>query len=106
VKALRNQLAQQALKPDIMQITDPELKKQFDQKVAEHEAAVKEEENARRMTLLRPRPGLPATLPTPVPAPVPATNPGTTPAKNEATERPPATRSGPATLPAAPDAQK
>ena len=53
VKALRNQLALQTTQSSITQITEPALKKQFDQKVAEHDAAVKEEEKARQLQILR-----------------------------------------------------
>ena len=98
MKRLRNQLAQEALQPNIMQIRDPELKKQFEQKVAEHQAAAKEEESARRLQATKRL--LPATIPATIPATLPAqTAPG---------ERPPATKSAAATLPATdvPDAKK
>jgi parvulin-like peptidyl-prolyl isomerase len=85
MKRLRNQLAQEALQPNIMQIRDPELKKQFDLKVAEHQAAAKEEENARRLQTTKRL--LPATVPT-------------TQAETAPGERPPATQSGAATRPA------
>jgi foldase protein PrsA len=92
IKQLRNRLAQEAMQPSIMQIKDPELKRQFDEKVAEHTAASKEEELVRRQQAMK-RLILPA----------PATRGTTAPAPTEARARPPATRSGAATLPAAPD---
>ena len=85
VKALRNQLGQQATRAEILQITDPELKRQFDQKVAEHNAQMKEEDDSRRAQLMQ------------------RAAAATQPTRPAAVERPPATRSGPATLPAAPD---
>lgn len=86
MKRLRNQLAQEALQPNIMQIRDPELKRQFDQKVAEHQAAAKEEEEARRLQATKRL--------------LPATIPATQPAETAPGERPPATKSAAATRPA------
>ena len=92
MKRLRNQLAQEALQPNIMQIRDPELKKQFEQKVAEHQSQAKEEENARRLQATKRL--LPATLPTNL-------TPG-----SDTGERPPATRSAAGTQPATDVPQK
>src|SRR5258708_26709912 len=66
MKALRARTAQEALEPSVLQIRDPELKKQFEQRVAEHAAQVKEAENARQQKALRPC-VLPATRPTSAP---------------------------------------
>ncbi len=92
MKVLRNQLAAEAMQPSIMQIKDPALKKQFDQKVEEHKQVTQDEENARRQqTVKRLFPGT---------APLP---PATLPTLTESGDRPPATQSGAATLPAVPD---
>ena len=103
MKALRARTAQEALQPSILEIRDPEMKKQFEARVAEHAAQQKEADDARQQKALRPfvlpatRPKGPATVPSPAPAP--ATNP----TKPEASDRPPATRSGAAT--GAPDSK-
>ena len=98
MKVLRNQLAAEAMQPNIMQIKDPELKKQFDQKVDEHKQVAQEEENARRQQTIKRL--FPATAPA---SPLPPT---TLPTRTESGDRPPATKSGAATLPAVPDASK
>ena len=92
MKILRNQLAAEAMQPNIMQIKDPELKRQFDQKVDEHKQVAQEEENARRQQTVKRL--FPSTAPLP---------PATLPTHTEAGDRPPATKSGAATLPAVPD---
>ncbi len=92
MKVLRNQLAAEAMQPNIMQIKDPELKKQFDQKVDEHKQVAQEEETARRQQTIKRL--FPSTAPLP---------PATLPTHTEAGDRPPATKSGAATLPAVPD---
>ncbi len=105
MKALRARTAQEALQPSILEIRDPEMKKQFEARVAEHAAQQKEADEARQQKALRPfvlpatRPKGPATVPSPAPAGAPATNP----TKPEARDRPPATKSGAAT--GAPDSK-
>ena len=82
MKAIRNQLAVETMQPNIMQIKDPELKRQFDQKAAEHQAAAKEDALIRQQKINKILGGT------------------TQPAGKETGDRPPATKSGAATLPA------
>jgi hypothetical protein len=48
MKVLRNQLGIEAQQQGVMVINDPTMKKQFDDKVKEHEAAMKQEEMERK----------------------------------------------------------
>jgi foldase protein PrsA len=95
MKNLRNQLAAQALAPNVLDIRDPELRRQFEQRLAEHKAVQQDEEAARREAAIRrifPATRLsPTTRPGFAPATLPAA-PTTLPA--EAPQRPPATQSG------------
>jgi foldase protein PrsA len=86
MKAIRNQLAIETMQPNIMQIKDPELRRQFEQKAAEHQAAAKEDALARQQKIH------------------PMLGGATQPAGKASGGRPPATGSGAAPLPAAPDA--
>jgi foldase protein PrsA len=97
IKGLRAQLAQQALQPNILEIRDPELRRQFEQRLAEYKAAQEEQEKARtaqQFNRLYPatRAMNPTTRPGFVPATAPAV-PATRPVP-EAPHRPPATTSG------------
>ena len=103
MKFLKAQLGVEAQQQGVLMITDPVLKMQFDDKVKEHEAAVKREEEERKA---RSRPAVesdlrnrifgkprPDTQPTTLPVTaIPGDKQPTSP--SEAPYRPPATKSG------------